>query len=66
MMPAMVLLLQPLVDDVGLEAQFQIEMMRPEFDQEITVTRAPDDHGFVAFAEGIDETGAAIAVHGIG
>ena len=50
------LLLQPLVNDVDLEAQFQIEMMRAEFDQEITVTRAADDDRVIALAEGIDET----------
>ena len=40
--------------------------MRAEFNQEVSVTRAPDDHGFIALAEGIDETGTTLALHGIG
>jgi len=54
------------VDDVGFEAQFQIEMVRAELDEEIPVAGAADDDLLVALAEGVDETRAAAGFDRVG
>ena len=58
------LLLQPLVDDVNLEPQFEIQVVRTEFDEEITITRAAHDHLVIALAERVDETGTTFDFKG--
>jgi hypothetical protein len=45
----------PFVDDVRLEAEFEIEVMGAEFDEEISVAGAAEHDGVVAIAEGIED-----------
>ncbi len=45
----------PFVDTVGLEAEFEVEVMWAEFDEEISVASAAEHDGVVARAEGIED-----------
>jgi hypothetical protein len=49
--PRMACFLQPLVNNVDLEAQLEVQVMRTELDQEIPVPGAPDNDRVVALAE---------------